>query len=367
MKIFKFNLKRILKNKTRLAILIIVPIMFISVFVLGAFNTVTVGICDEDNSELTKYIVSDLKKNKFYHVKMMKSNELLVNTLDYNIDYAIHFNKGFEEDFFKNDLLQVKEYYFEENEYVMNVKTYIQSYINNLDKIKNSTNTKVAFYQVLEDYESGQLKVSKAFDDTAGMDQAIFSIGFTIYFLIFLSVITCGLIIEDRNNGTLQRIFNSPISLRKYLFESLLSFMVIGFLQVFCLLFIFKFIFRFQYGPNFINLFILVFTFSIVSITMGLLIVSIVKSPIQAYLIVGILASPLSMLGGCYWPNYMMPDWLQNVSQFLPTTWVMKGANELIVDQENFIDILDNIGILILFGILFFVGGIFKRTDFAKS
>jgi len=341
MQIFRLNIKRILKNKIRLAMLIFVPIMFIGLFLFGAFNTVAVGICDEDNSQLSQQIIKDLKQNKFYHITKIKCDQLIVDTVNYEVDYAIHFEKGFEDKFFSQAQLTMKEYYFVENENVMNAKTYLQSYINHLVIIKNSTESKVAFYEVLNNFDASQLKIGNTNDNTGNREQAIFSIGFMVYFLIYLSVVTCGLIIEDRKNGTLQRIFNSPISLKKYLFESLLSYILIGFLQVFSLFVIFQYIFKIQYGNQMINLFLLVFTFSIVSVTMGLFIVSIVKNPIQAYLTVGVIASPLAMLGGCYWPLDMMPIWLQNVSQFIPTTWVMKGVQELIVEQGTFIEIID--------------------------
>ncbi len=366
MKIFKIILKRIFTNKIRVVVLLFVPLLFISLFLFGAFNTVTIGICDEDNSQLSEYIINDLQKNKFYNIKRVEKDKLLANTINYELDYTLHIKKGFEDNFFVHDDLTISDYYLVENEYILNAKTYLETSINHLITIKNSTENKEEFYQVLNDFKSSILKVKNENDNSADIQQAISSIGFIVYFLIFLSVITCGLILEDKKNKSIQRIFNSPISLKRFLFESLLSYIVVGFIQVTFLLFFFKFLLNFEYGPHFIILYLLVFIFSITSISMGLLVVSLVKHPIQAYLIVGVMASPLAMLGGCYWPIEMMPDWLQKISLFIPTTWVMKGAKDLILGQEGFLSVIDNIGILVLFIILFFVCGVFKRTDFAK-
>jgi len=366
MQLFKHNMKRILANKVRFTMLVIVPILFIFMFLLGSFNTVTIGIVDNDDSKLSKNIIEELTKNKFYNIKLIEKEQMITDVISYEVDYAIIIENGFEEKFIVENQLLIKDYFFVENENVMNVKVYLQSYMTNLQLITNQTNDKDSFYEILDDFEKGLLKVNNSSDLSGKINQSIFSIGFLVYFLIFISVITCGLILEDRKNGTLSRIFNSPISLKRYLFENLLSFICVGFLQVILVFLVFKFGFNFYYGDGLFNIMLLCFSFVIVSITMGLLIVSVVKSPIQAYLTVGVLASPLAMLGGCYWPLDMMPGWLQNVSKFIPTTWVMTGTNEILNDG-NLFDILDNIGVLLLFACVFFIGGIFNKTDFAKT
>lgn len=366
MKIFKRNLKRIFGNKIKFAIMLIVPFLFSSLFLFGAFNSVTIGIVDNDNSKLTKNIIDELSKNQFFNLKIIDEDSMYSDVLSYEVDYAVKFEMNFEDNFIKNGNPLITDFYFVENENTMNAKSYIESYINNLKTISDSVDSKEQFYEVLTDFNNKKIAVDNFNDLSSKTDQSIASIGFMVYFLIFISVITCGIILEDKKNGTLARIFNSPISLKRYLFENLLSFVIVGFIQVIVLLFMFKFAFNFYYANGFIYILILSFMFILVCITMGLLIVSLVKTPIQAYLVVGVLASPLAMLGGCYWPASMMPLWLQNIAKFIPTTWIMTGAKDIIVNNGNIIDILDNLGILLLFSVLFFIGGIFKKTDFYK-
>ncbi|MDF2700545.1 MAG: transporter permease [Haloplasmataceae bacterium] len=367
MRIFRLSLKRIIGNKIRLSMLLIIPLLFVLMFLFGSFNTVTVGVVDHDQSKLSKIVIKELQKNPFYNVKIVDKDEMITDVIGYQLDYVIEINDGFEEQIISNELVLVKDYYIFENENVMNVKMYIESYLNNLVQISSNTDSnEILFYQLLNDFEYSNLKINNQNDQSGLIEQASYSIGFTVYFLIYISIITCGLILEDRKNGTLFRIFNSPISLKKYLAENLLSYVIIAFLQVFVIMFTFKYILNFQYDYGFIYLFLLVFIFSLVSITMGLSLIAYIKKPIQAYITVGIVASPLAMLGGCYWPAELMPMWLQTVGKFVPTSWVMSGANEILVNHGTFVDLLDNIGVLILFGIVFFVGGLFKSIDYAK-
>jgi ABC-2 type transport system permease protein len=39
------------------------------------------------------------------------------------------------------------------------------------------------------------------------------------------------------------------------------------------------------------------------------------------------------MLGGCMWPRDLMPEGLQRVGDFVPTTWFLKAAEEVLYEN----------------------------------
>lgn len=74
---------------------------------------------------------------------------------------------------------------------------------------------------------------------------------------------------------------------------------------------------------------------------------------------------PMCMLGGCYWPIDFMPDTLQKIANFVPTSWLIK-ATEKIIYGAKLSEVYIEIFIIILFTITFFLIGINKRVDISK-
>ena len=48
----------------------------------------------------------------------------------------------------------------------------------------------------------------------------------------------------------------------------------------------------------------------------------------------GPISTILAALGGCFWPIEITPDWMQRLSLYLPTGWVMDALHRLM----NFAD-----------------------------
>lgn len=62
--------------------------------------------------------------------------------------------------------------------------------------------------------------------------------------------------------------------------------------------------------------------FNVFAIAFGLLLVTRTTSESVARLLVTAVTLPMAMLGGALWPLTIMPQWMQDVAQVLPTTWV---------------------------------------------
>lgn len=62
--------------------------------------------------------------------------------------------------------------------------------------------------------------------------------------------------------------------------------------------------------------------FNVFAIAFGLLLVTRTASESVARLLVTAVTLPMAMLGGALWPLTIMPQWMQDIAQVLPTTWV---------------------------------------------
>jgi len=73
---------------------------------------------------------------------------------------------------------------------------------------------------------------------------------------------------------------------------------------------------------------------SITFLGMGLLL-SLIKSEEKLSLLANILYLGLAMLGGLWWPTYLFPEWLQNISKLTPTYYLLDFVNKYIKEIKG--------------------------------
>jgi ABC-2 type transport system permease protein len=64
----------------------------------------------------------------------------------------------------------------------------------------------------------------------------------------------------------------------------------------------------------------------------------------------------LAPLGGCWWPSFLYPQWLQNMSKIVPHAWATEGFNKLMLFGAGFGDAAPSMIALAVFAAVF--GGI---------
>lgn len=72
-----------------------------------------------------------------------------------------------------------------------------------------------------------------------------------------------------------------------------------------------------------------------------------------------LIVTPTCLIGGCFWPVYLMPDMMQKIAHFMPQWWVI-DAIQHIQSGGRLTDILINIAILLAFTAAFFLLAIFR-------
>ena len=63
-------------------------------------------------------------------------------------------------------------------------------------------------------------------------------------------------------------------------------------------------------------------------------------------------------LGGCWWPTYQMPAWLQQVADVSLTSWAMGGIHDVILRDESLLDVVPSLAALVLYGGVCLLAGI---------
>jgi ABC-2 type transport system permease protein len=70
------------------------------------------------------------------------------------------------------------------------------------------------------------------------------------------------------------------------------------------------------------------------------------KNERQAAPLSNIIVFPMMFLSGTFFPRFIMPEWLQNVSALLPLTPVIDGIRLITTEGRHLIDILPQLGLI---------------------
>jgi ABC-2 type transport system permease protein len=101
---------------------------------------------------------------------------------------------------------------------------------------------------------------------------------------------------------------------------------------------------------------ILVYSLAVTAIALAFS--TLVRSQGQAAGITLLLALTLAPLGGAWWPLNFVPDWMRTLAQISPIYWSQEAFSRLIYYNGTLTDILSQLGVLLLFGAVFFAFGL---------
>jgi ABC-2 type transport system permease protein len=348
--------------------MLVVPILLVGLAMLETNNAglTKVAIVDYDNTKLTQELQNNLKDK--CRIQIIDESKIRENLLNMVIDYAIVIDKGFTQQIIENKNAKLKTYSIQEANASAPVKLNIESYmmvVKNIAKACGGDSEK--FYAGLESYKNSSLAMqNKIIEGSSGKEiNTLAGIGFLVMCMLFLSSFAPMIILEDKGSKVFFRISSGPVDTKKYMLQNVLSFFAISLLQVIIILGYMVFIVKADVGPSVLNLFVVLAAFSLVCTSFGVAACSISKDMRQASLITTLLNTPMCMLGGCYWPRDFMPDILKKISEFSPATWVMR-ASEKTLFGSPLTSTLTEISVLLLFALVFFLLGSWRKADIAR-
>lgn len=369
MTIFFNNIKRIFRKKANLVVMFVLPIAFIvgigSLLSSSSSFGITVGLVDNDNSKLTSIIKNKLKADKD-EIKIISKSEIKDDIINKKIDTAIVIPKDFAEDAMNNSSdAKIQMYGISGVTNDSYVKYYINSFTNaakNIGKTVNGDSDK--FYAGIKEYQKGNFssEVKYTSDQKSKEETSSTLVGFLIMGVVYLSTMVTTLILEDKKYGVYKRMFASGVRSFRYMGQCILSFITVAFIQIAAILLIMKYALNIYLGPSMLNLFIVLFIFGICCVALGVAISNRSKNLKQANTLVMLVSTPMLMLGGCYWPREITPTIVQRIGDFVPTTWAMEAAGK-IISGNSIMNVGKEMGIIVIFIILFFIVASVKRVE----
>lgn len=155
---------------------------------------------------------------------------------------------------------------------------------------------------------------------------------------------------EDETNNYLHLINNSPIKLSEYYIARFIR-IIFTFITAVIVVFVVGHFLRDvnMSAREWIMAGVLMVVGCMTFLGIGVLL-SLIKSVEKLSLFANILYLGLAMLGGLWWPTYLFPEWLQNISKVTPTYHLLEFVNKYLKEQ---VFSFTSLGILLAYGIGF--------------
>jgi ABC-2 type transport system permease protein len=176
--------------------------------------------------------------------------------------------------------------------------------------------------------------------------------------MMVTTMITIILFVNERRDGTLQRLLVSPASETEIVIGYALAFAVIGIIQSIVVLVAAILLFNITILGNVLLALLVVLLLAFGHQGLGILLSAGAKNELQAIQFIPLVLFPSILLAGLFWPIESIPSYLQPLSFFIPLRYCIDAERSIMLRGWGLGEIWVDVTILIIFAILTLAGSI---------
>lgn len=345
----RIDIKRLFRDKVAIFFVFVFPLVFLMIFgsIFGGSDDISfrVGFINQSQSEFSRDFARQATNDKAFKIdqKITSIDAAKEKMNRGQLDAAIVLPKDFGNIKDNYPSGQVQILYDQNNESAGKTLTSLMQGI--LGEINRSIT------------EAPQpLSVQASSTATAGLTpfDYVFSglLGFSLLSLGIFGPATVFPKLKAR--GALRRYSTTPLKIWQYFVGNVLSNSFIGLLSVatmFAAAFAF---FDLNMRGDFFNLAIVVIMGTIMLFGIGLSIGGWAKNENQAQPLAQVVAMPMMFLSGVFFPTFLMPEALQNITKFIPLTPVVDASRYVITEGKTVLDLGPQLGLIALWTIVIY-------------
>lgn len=159
---------------------------------------------------------------------------------------------------------------------------------------------------------------------------------------------------ELKKMGILRRLSTTPLRVWQYFLATMIGQAIIGLVSIAIMFAVAIGVFDLNVVGNYFEL-ALFLVFSIVCILgIGLALGGWAKNERQAAPLSNIIVFPMLFLSGTFFPRFLMPEWIQTISNFLPLTPVIDGVRLIATEGAHLVDIAPQLGMIAVWTVVIY-------------
>ncbi len=177
--------------------------------------------------------------------------------------------------------------------------------------------------------------------------------GYLVMFVFFAAAASAETIVRERQNHTLERLLSSSVKWESILGGVYTSILLKGLIQIAIFWVAGILIFKIDLGLAPAAVIILSILMVVMSAAFAVMLATLMKTQRSAGSLATVAALLLAPLGGCWWPLFILPKWLQNLAKISPHAWANTGFNKLMLFGAEFNAVIPEMLALVGFTVVF--------------
>jgi ABC-type multidrug transport system, permease component len=358
------HLKRIIKYKAVIIGCLTIPALIVCAALLltkGKISTnqnSSICIANNDSGSYGQILISQFKKDK-NTVIIMSSSEDAPGLVEKNdVDAAVIIPEDFSMDIVGGTNPEVKVYRLANTNTYTSVVNTINSFISKniiSSKAVSASKNKISMEDITQEMANKSIKLDVASanpSENVPLSRTLM-ISFSVSFLMFTMIYIVNELNSLRASRTLRRCLSTPHRPVSIAASLILPFLMIGWIQILIMIVLPSLIFNMSLGKSYAALFIVYTALIAVTMSLGLLISRFASNVHTAPIIVNMIVTITCTLGGSFMPLNNMPAFMQKIALFTPQNWAVTALNKIILHGAGLMDVLPEIGVLVLFALAF--------------
>lgn len=330
---FVINLKRVFRDRLALFFTFLFPLIFLFVFgSLSSNNQISlrIGLINDSTTAFAKTYVAKLRHNKIFNINPSVTTlaQAYQSMSRGEIDTAVELPPDFGTLVNGMPTGQAIIHYTENNDQAEQaLASIMQAQFNTI----NARYVKI----------SQPLKITSEVSN----QHSLTAFDYTFTGLLGFSILGVGIFgpmnvfPELKKMGILRRLHTTPLRVWQFFLSNMLGQAVTGLLSLGVMLLIAISVYHIKIVGNLAELSLFLILGIILILGIGLALGGWAKNERQVAPLGNIIVFPMMFLTGVFFPRFLMPQWLQTVTNYVPLTPVIDGARMILTEGKSIFDL----------------------------
>lgn len=347
---FIINMRRLFRDRLALFFTFLFPLIFL--FVFGAISrnggqtTFHVAVINDSHSQTASQLVSEIKNDKIFKIdnsvtnldqaKNKMSNSQIDGTIVLPSDFGTVKNG--------RPAGQMKVYYSPNNQEAGQALTSVlQAGLKDLNA--KYVDVQTPFVAVgVQTKQKSLTSFDYAFTGLLGF--AILGAGIFGPMNVFP---------ELKKMGILRRLHTTPLRVWQYFLSIMMGNAVTGLMSIAVMFVVAIAVFNLTVVGSYLELAIFLAFGIIMILGIGLSLGGWARNERQAAPLGNIIVFPMMFLSGVFFPRFLMPEWLQGVTAYMPLTPVIDGARLIVTEGKSLVDLGPQLAVMAVWTIVIYI------------
>jgi len=348
----KINTRRFFRDRLAIFFTVIFPLIFLFIFgsLFGKNSNVSfkVALINQSKSTFSATFVKEIEDNKLFKVNKnltsLDQAKEKMNRGEIDATIVLPDSFGTQSETASYPSGQVEVYYSQNNTQAGT------SLVSVLDGVLKGVNAQYI-----------QISVPFTVKGEQTNDKGLSSFDYTFSGLLGFSIIGIGIFgpmsvfPELKKQGILRRLHTTTIRVWQYFMSTMASQAIIGLLS-FAIQFVVAItVFDLKVVGNYFELGFFLLLSTVMILGIGLSLGGWAKNERQVAPLGNLITFPMIFLSGAFFPRFLMPEWLQKVSSFIPLTPVIDGIRLIATEGKHLTEIGTQLGLVGLWLVVIYV------------